>query len=101
MRGVVSSAAVARIAVRRYLLDQRLTERQQSLAVFAHDFELVNESLNFGLASRTDLEEVEDRLVATWREIIELSAPSYSEQLTGRTCAQSVNLHWNRASVTT
>lgn len=80
MLGTVNSAAVARIAVRRDLLDQRLTERQQSLAIFAHDFELVNESLDFGLASRTDLEEVEDRLVATWREIIELSSPSYSEQ---------------------
>ena len=80
MLRTVNSAAFARIAVRRALLDQRLTERQQSLAIFVHDFELVHESLDFGLASQIDLEEIEDRLVATWWEIIELSSPSYSDQ---------------------
>jgi hypothetical protein len=69
-----SHTAVAKMTVRRSLLDREIAEHHQSLATFAHELELMQERHRFGLATRHDLEAIEDQLVAVWHGMIEVSS---------------------------
>jgi hypothetical protein len=71
-----SVSDIANASIRRQLLDTRTATKHLSLAAFAHELELVQERFEFGLATRGDVTEVEDRLVSAWRDFIDVSSPA-------------------------
>lgn len=66
--------AVARTVIQRALLDREIAQGHQSLATFAHELELAQERHAFGLAEPSEVEQVEERLVTVWHDLIELSS---------------------------
>jgi outer membrane protein TolC len=68
---ISSVSAVARASIQHQLLDAQMTTKHLSLASFAHELELVQERFEFGLATRRDVTQVEDRLVVAWRDLID------------------------------
>ena len=73
---ISSVSAIAKASIQRQFLDTGAVYRHLSLASFAHELELVQESFEFGLATRRDVTEIEDRLVAAWRDFIDASSPA-------------------------
>ena len=67
----------AEVFVRSLPLDAQLTNGHHALASFAHELALVHERHSFALANSGEVAEIEDRLVATWRDFIELSALNF------------------------
>ena len=76
---ISSVGAVARASIQHQLLDTKTATKHLSLASFAHELELVQERFEFGLASRGDVTEVEDRLVAALRDVIDVSLPATND----------------------
>jgi outer membrane protein TolC len=66
-----SVSVVARASVLRQFLDAQMATQHQSLASFAHELELVQESYEFGLATQREVAEAENQLIAAWRGLIE------------------------------
>ena len=69
-----SANAVAKASVQRQFLNAQMATQDLSLASFAHELELVQESYEFGLATQREIAEVENQLIAAWRSRIELSS---------------------------
>jgi hypothetical protein len=78
---ISSVGAVARASIQHQFLDtQTMATKHMSLASFAHELELVQEQFDFGLATRRDVTQVEDRLVVAWRDFIHAASPDASVQ---------------------
>jgi hypothetical protein len=78
-RNNFSANAIATASVQRQFLDARMARQHMSLASFARELELIQERHEFGLATRHEVAEVEDQLIAAWRVFLELSSPSSDE----------------------
>jgi hypothetical protein len=75
-RNNLSANAIARASVQQQFLDARMARQHMSMAAFARELELVQERHEFGLATRHEVAQVEDQLIAAWRGLLELSSPS-------------------------
>jgi hypothetical protein len=78
---ILSVTSVAKASIQRQFLDTSTAIKHSSLASFAHELELAQERFEFGMATRRDVTEVEDRLVAAWRDFIDVSLPAAGDLL--------------------
>ena len=78
-----SATAVARASVQRNFLDTRMARQNPSLAAYAHELELVQESYQFGFATQHEVANAENRLLQTWRQLIAAPQAGSSAHGTG------------------